>query len=81
MIQKGNAKNRKDTKMTAIRHNETIDLLLANSSVRDFSNEPVDEEAVHTILACAQKAPTSSYLQAYSIIRGEDPAKREAGRV
>lgn len=40
MIQKGNAKNRKDTKMTATRYNETIDLLLANSSVRDFSNEP-----------------------------------------
>ena len=78
MIQKGNAKNRKDTKMTAIRHNETIDLLLAHSSVREFSDKPVDEETVHTILACAQKAPTSSYLQAYSIIRVEDPAKREA---
>lgn len=62
--------------MTAIRHNETIDLLLAHRSVREFLDKPVDEETVHTILACAQKAPTSSYLQAYSIIRVEDPAKR-----
>ena len=64
--------------MTDIRRNETIDLLLAHSSVREFSDKPVEEETVNTILACAQKAPTSSYLQAYSMIRVEDPAKRAA---
>ena len=64
--------------MTDIRRNETIDLLLAHSSVREFEDRPVEEETVNTILACAQKAPTSSYLQAYSMIRVEDPAKRAA---
>ena len=31
-----------------------------------------------TIIKCAQHAPTSSYLQAYSIIRVEDKEKRKA---
>lgn len=59
-------------------HNETIDLLLAHRSVRQFTDRPVSQEAVDTILRCAQRAPTSSYLQAYSIIQVEDREKRAA---
>ena len=44
-------------------HNETIDLLLAHSSVRQYQDKPVSQEVVDTILNCAQRAPTSSYLQ------------------
>lgn len=58
--------------------NETVDLLLAHSSVRQFTPRLVSEETVDTILRCAQRAPTSSYLQAYSIIRVVDPEKRKA---
>lgn len=57
---------------------ETIDLLLAHSSVRQFTEQAVTEEMVDTILRCTQRAPTSSYLQAYSIIQVTDPEKREA---
>jgi len=61
-------------------HNETIDLLLAHRSCRKLLDKPVSQEMVDTILHCAQRAPTSSYLQAYSIIQVEDPDKRAALR-
>lgn len=58
--------------------NEAIDVLLAHSSVRSFEDKPVSQDVIDTILACAQRAPTSSNLQAYTIIQVEDPEKREA---
>ena len=59
-------------------HNETIDLLLAHSSIRQYQDKPVSQEVVDTILNCAQRAPTSSYLQSYTIIQVEDKEKRAA---
>jgi nitroreductase/FMN reductase (NADPH) len=58
--------------------NEVIDLLMDHRSIRQYEEKPIPEEVVETILRCAQMAPTSSYLQAYSIIRVNDPEKREA---
>ena len=57
--------------------NETIKLLLSHSSCRSFLDKPVPEEVAEAIIKCAQRAPTSSYLQAYTIIRGEDKEKRK----
>ena len=57
--------------------NQTIDLLMDHRSIRKYEKKPVSAETVQTILRCAQMAPTSSYLQAYSIIEVTDPAKRE----
>ena len=57
-------------------HNETIDLLLAHSSVRQYLDKPVPQEVVDTILKCTQRAPTSSYLQSFDIIQVEDKDKR-----
>ena len=59
-------------------HNETIDLLLAHSSVRHYEDKPVSQEVVDTILKCTQRAPTSSYLQSFDIIQVEDQEKRAA---
>lgn len=61
----------KDTK-------DTIELLKSHTSCRAFTEEAVTAENIKTILECAQKAPTSSYLQAYTIIKVEDEKKREA---
>jgi len=58
--------------------NQTIEILLNHSSVRNFTDQPVSEETINTILRCAQMAPTSSFFQAYTIIRVEDPEKRQA---
>ena len=52
--------------------NETIELLLSHSSCRSFLDKHVPENVADVIIKCAQRAPTSSYLQAYTIIRVED---------
>ena len=58
--------------------NETIELLLSHSSCRSFLDKPVPEYVADTIIQCAQHSPTSSYLQAYTIIKVEDNEKRMA---
>ena len=58
--------------------NKTIDLLMAHSSCRSFQEKPVPDDVADTIIKCAQHAPTSSYLQAYTIIKVEDKEKRKA---
>jgi len=58
--------------------NETIDVLLSHSSVRSFEDKPVSQDVIDTILACAQRAPTSSNLQACTIIQVENMEKRTA---
>ena len=57
---------------------KTIELLMAHSSCRSFQDKPVPEDVADTIIKCAQHSPTSSYLQAYSIIKVEDKEKRKA---
>lgn len=57
---------------------KTIELLMAHSSCRSFQDKPVPEDMADTIIKCAQHSPTSSYLQAYSIIKVEDKEKRKA---
>ena len=59
-------------------YNETIELLLSHSSVRKFLDKDVPEDVVDTIISCGQMAPTSSYLQAYTIIRVNDEEKKKA---
>lgn len=43
--------------------NETIELLLSHSSCRSFLDKHVPENVADVIIKCAQRAPTSSYLQ------------------
>lgn len=57
---------------------KTIELLMAHSSCRSFQDKPVPEDVADTIIKCAQHAPTSSYLQAYTIIKVEDKENRKA---
>lgn len=57
---------------------KTIEILMAHSSCRSFQDKPVPEDVADTIIKCAQHAPTSSYLQAYTIIKVEDKEKRKA---
>jgi nitroreductase len=54
--------------------NETIDKQLSHRSVREFSEKPVSEEVVKTLLAVANRTATGSGLQQFSIIRVTDAA-------
>lgn len=55
----------------------TIDLLLNHRSIRAFSTQPIAPDARDAIIAAAQSASSSSFLQCSSIIRITDPALRQ----
>lgn len=55
----------------------TIDLLLNHRSIRSFSAQPIAQGARDAIIAAAQSASSSSFLQCSSIIRITDPALRQ----
>jgi len=52
---------------------EVLRLLARRGSVRDYKPDPVPEGWVDAILAAGQRAPTSSNVQAYSIVVVRDP--------
>jgi nitroreductase len=56
----------------------TLAGLLGRRSIRRYTDEPVPEELLEVLLACAQSAPSKSNLQQYSIIVVSDPAQRAA---
>jgi FMN reductase (NADPH) len=57
--------------------NQTIETILSHRSIRNFKNEPLTDEQIHTIVQSAQAASTSSYIQAYTIIGVKDPVKKK----
>jgi FMN reductase (NADPH) len=56
--------------------NETISTILNHRSIRDFKDRQLSNEQIETIVACAQAASTSSFIQAYSIIGIRDKEKK-----
>jgi len=55
----------------------TIDLLRSHRSIRSFTDQKLTAEQREAIIAGAQAASTSSFLQCSSIIRISDPELRE----
>jgi nitroreductase len=53
--------------------NEVIETILAHRSVRAFTNEPVADNVLTQIVACAQSAATSSNLQSWSVVALREP--------
>lgn len=58
--------------------NPTIDLLKSHRSIRKFTERQVDDQTLTAIIAAAQCAATSHFIQAYTIIQVRDMAKRKA---
>ena len=56
---------------------ETMDVLLNRVSVRKYRDEPVSDEVLDAVLQASFRAPTSSNIQAYSVIVVRDPATKE----
>lgn len=56
--------------------NETLDLILAHRSHRNFLDQPLPEGALETIVAAAQSASTSSNLQVWSVVAVEDEDRK-----
>lgn len=55
----------------------TIELLCSHRSIRAFTDRPIGDAEREAILAAAQAASSSSFLQCSSIIRITDPQLRE----
>lgn len=55
----------------------TIALLRGHRSIRHFTDQPISEEQREAIIASAQSASSSSFLQCSAIIRITDKALRE----
>lgn len=53
--------------------NDTIAGLLSHRSVRAFSDRPLPEGLIETLVAAAQSAPSSSNLQTFSVVAVENP--------
>jgi nitroreductase len=60
----------------AIAWNSTLETLLGHRSVRRYSAEPVPSGLLELLVAAAQSAPSSSNLQAFSIVAVEDKDRR-----
>lgn len=56
----------------------TIDLLCSHRSIRAFTEQGIDDAQRRAIIAAAQAASTSSFLQCSSIVRITDREKRHA---
>ena len=54
-----------------------IDQIKGHRSIRAYTEQPISSEQLDAILAAAQQAPSSSFLQAVSVIRITDKALRE----
>ena len=55
---------------------ETIDVLNRRVSVRKFASKPVSDALVDEVLTAAFRAPTSSNIQTYSVIRVREAESR-----
>ena len=55
----------------------TIDLMLGHRSIRSFTDETIEASVLEHLIQAGQAAASSSFIQAYSIIRVTDKATRE----
>lgn len=68
---------RNPSNSTQLISNPFIEQLLAHRSVRSYSQKPLPEGLIETLLAVAQSASTSSNLQVWSLLVVKDPARKE----
>jgi FMN reductase (NADPH) len=62
--------------MTHQTANPTLDIIQAHGSVRRYRPDPLPQELVETIVLAAQRASTSSNMQAYSVVAVTDAERR-----
>ncbi|MBP1849406.1 NADPH-dependent oxidoreductase [Rhizobium halophytocola] len=60
----------------AARCNEAVEAMLSHRSVRAYLPDRVPDDLLHLAIASAQSAPTSSSLQAWSVVAVEDAERR-----
>ena len=53
-------------------HSATIDLMLSHRSIRRFTNKKIDTPVLEKLILAGQSAASSSFIQAYSVVRVTD---------
>lgn len=61
----------------ALPWNPVLETILSHRSVRAFLPDPVAEPLLEALVAAAASAPTSSNLQAWSVVAVTDPARKD----
>lgn len=56
--------------------NQTIELLKRHKSIRKYKDKPIDKTTLEEIIEAGQWASTSSFVQAYSIVRVNNAENR-----
>ncbi|WP_299198736.1 oxygen-insensitive NADPH nitroreductase [uncultured Amphritea sp.] len=56
--------------------NAVIELLNSHRSIRKFTDQPIPQETVNTLVQAGQAAATSSFIQACTVIQVNDQDKR-----
>lgn len=57
--------------------NDLLDFLNSHASVRKFTGQPISDEDERTVVATAERSPTSSNLHAYSVISVRTQATKD----
>ena len=70
------ARYRQDEAVGAVQANLVLETLLTHRTVRAYLDTPLPEGTLETLVAAAQSAPSSSNLQAWSVIAVEDRERR-----
>lgn len=60
----------------SVEWNQTLDTLLSHRSIRAFLPSPLAAGTIETLVAAAQSAPTSSNIQAWSVVAVEDADRK-----
>ena len=63
-------------RIASVGWNDVLDTMLSHRSVRSYLDKPLPAETLELIMAAAQSAPTTSNLQAWSVIAVRDPARK-----
>lgn len=56
--------------------NPIMKTMLSHRSIRTFQDKPIDAETLEQLVQCGQSAASSSFIQAYSIVRVTDEKAR-----
>lgn len=67
----------KSVPFAALAPNAVIETMLNHRSVRAYLPAPLPSGTLETLIAAAQSAPTSSNMQAWSVVAVEDAARRD----
>jgi nitroreductase len=63
-------------RLSSVPWNDALDTIVSHRSIRSYRAEPLPPRFLELLIAAAQSAPTTSNLQAWSVIAVEDQARK-----